>query len=81
MACVTIVSTTGTASPTKAGRTITRVVKLGEEERIEEIARMLGGSRVTASAREHAHALVAEAKTPARKSGPARAGRRAPANQ
>jgi DNA repair protein RecN (Recombination protein N) len=52
---------------TQAGRTITRVLRLGDEERIEEIARMLGGSRVTASAREHAHALVAEARTPARK--------------
>lgn len=52
---------------TAGGRTATRVIRLSEQERIEEIARMLGGSRVTASAREHASALVAEAKTPARK--------------
>ncbi|HLT37791.1 MAG TPA: DNA repair protein RecN, partial [Enhygromyxa sp.] len=43
---------------TQAGRTITRVVKLSDEEQVEEIARMLGGSRVSASAREHALALV-----------------------
>ncbi|MFZ6181104.1 DNA repair protein RecN [Nannocystis pusilla] len=64
---------------TQAGRTITRVVKLSDEERVEELARMLGGSRVTTSAREHAHALIAEARaTPARKKEP-RTGRRAQA--
>ncbi|MBZ5711941.1 DNA repair protein RecN [Nannocystis pusilla] len=66
---------------TQAGRTITRVVKLSEDERVEELARMLGGSRVTTSAREHAHALIAEARsTPPRKKEP-RAGRRAQASQ
>ncbi|MCY1059657.1 DNA repair protein RecN [Nannocystis sp. SCPEA4] len=66
---------------TQAGRTITRVVKLSDDERVEELARMLGGSRVTTSAREHAHALIAEARsTPARKKEP-RAGRRAQASQ
>lgn len=52
---------------THAGRTTTRVVRLSEEARLEEIARMLGGSRVTVSAREHASQLVAEAQRAARK--------------
>ncbi len=45
----------------QAGRTLTRVARLDQESRLEEIARMLGGSRITDSAREHARALVAEA--------------------
>jgi len=52
---------------TKDGRTITRVVRLSEEARVEEIARMLGGSRVTGTAREHASELVAEAQRASRK--------------
>ncbi len=54
---------------THAGRTTTRVVRLSEEARVEEIARMLGGSRVTVSAREHASQLVSEAQRAAKKSG------------
>ena len=46
---------------TQAGRTTTRVVRLAPEERVEELARMLGGARVTSSAREHAQALLSEA--------------------
>ncbi len=46
---------------TKKGRTITRVVRLSDEERIEELARMLGGATVTKSARDHASALIAAA--------------------
>ncbi|HEY0135346.1 MAG TPA: hypothetical protein VGB85_14780, partial [Nannocystis sp.] len=52
---------------TKDGRTITRVVRLSDEARVEEIARMLGGSRVTGTAREHASELVAEAQRAIRK--------------
>ncbi|EDM76472.1 DNA repair protein RecN [Plesiocystis pacifica SIR-1] len=44
------------------GRTVTRVVALDEDARVEELARMLGGKRVTASAREHARALIDEAR-------------------
>jgi DNA repair protein RecN (Recombination protein N) len=44
------------------GRTVTRVVRLGDEERIEELARMLGGKKLTASAREHARALIEQAR-------------------
>ena len=41
---------------TSAGRTVTRVSKLGEKERVDEIARMLGGE--TAIARKHAEELL-----------------------
>ncbi|MCB9585642.1 MAG: DNA repair protein RecN [Polyangiaceae bacterium] len=42
----------------RAGRTRTRVVRLNEEERVEELARMLGGAEVTDSARHHAQRLL-----------------------
>jgi len=45
----------------EAGRTMTRVKKLTADEHIEELARMLGGARVTDSARAHAKQLIAEA--------------------
>ncbi|HVH99562.1 MAG TPA: hypothetical protein VM869_12665 [Enhygromyxa sp.] len=44
------------------GRTVTRVERLDEAERVEELARMLGGKRVTDSAREHARALLEQAR-------------------
>lgn len=47
---------------TEAGRTLTRVQRLTSEERTEELARMLGGARVTASARAHAQQLIDEAE-------------------
>jgi DNA repair protein RecN (Recombination protein N) len=40
------------------GRTVTDVVELDERGRIEELARMIGGSEVTASARKHAKELI-----------------------
>lgn len=46
---------------TRKRRTITRVARLTDEERVEELARMLGGAKVTKSAREHAAQLIAEA--------------------
>ncbi len=45
----------------ESGRTLTRVQRLTDAERIEELARMLGGARVTESARTHAKQLIAEA--------------------
>ncbi len=51
----------------KRGRTLTQVVKLDEAGRVDELARMLGGSKVGASAREHASALLEQARAPARK--------------
>jgi DNA repair protein RecN (Recombination protein N) len=40
------------------GRTSTEVLRLGAAERIEEIARMLGGETVTDTARDHAREMV-----------------------
>ena len=45
----------------ESGRTLTRVQRLTDDERVEELARMLGGARVTESARTHAKQLIAEA--------------------
>jgi len=43
------------------GRTFTVVEKINDEQKIEEISRMLGGVDVTESAREHARELLAAA--------------------
>jgi DNA repair protein RecN (Recombination protein N) len=43
------------------GRTLTRVVELDEQGRIEELARMIDGSEITASARKHAKELIKSA--------------------
>jgi DNA repair protein RecN (Recombination protein N) len=40
------------------GRTTTEVAILGSEERVEEIARMLGGEKLTETARHHAREMV-----------------------
>jgi DNA repair protein RecN (Recombination protein N) len=47
---------------TENGRTLTRVRRLTDEESVEEIARMLGGATITDSARQHARALVEQAR-------------------
>jgi len=44
---------------TERGRTRSTARRLGAEERCEEIARMLGGVKVTAEARKHAEQLLA----------------------
>jgi DNA repair protein RecN (Recombination protein N) len=46
----------------RAGRTLTRVDRLGTSERIDEIARMAGGERVTEATRKHARALLQSAR-------------------
>jgi len=43
------------------GRTMTRVRHLTAAERREEIARMLGGAKITAKSRAHAEELLREA--------------------
>jgi DNA repair protein RecN (Recombination protein N) len=43
------------------GRTLTKIVELDEQGRIEELARMIGGSEITASARKHAKELIKSA--------------------
>jgi DNA repair protein RecN (Recombination protein N) len=40
------------------GRTSTQVVRLKEGERVEEIARMLGGIKITERTRRHAEEMV-----------------------
>lgn len=45
----------------EGGRTVSRVHLLSCDERIEELARMVGGSEVTKSARAHARSLLSEA--------------------
>ena len=40
------------------GRTVTEVKALGADERVEEVARMLGGETVTETARRHAREMV-----------------------
>jgi DNA repair protein RecN (Recombination protein N) len=53
-----------------SSRTRARIVRLDEiEERVEEIARMLGGETITDSARLHARELLGGAREPARKRG------------
>jgi len=44
---------------TERGRTRSTARRLGAEERCEEVARMLGGVKVTAEARKHAEQLLA----------------------
>ncbi|OPZ10406.1 MAG: hypothetical protein BWZ10_02388 [candidate division BRC1 bacterium ADurb.BinA364] len=45
----------------KGKRVATRVRQLGEEDRVAEIARLLGGDADSDLGREHARALLAEA--------------------
>lgn len=40
------------------GRTVTLVETLGAAERVEEVARMLGGATITATARQHAREML-----------------------
>jgi DNA repair protein RecN (Recombination protein N) len=64
-----------------AGRTTTAVVPLESEgERRAEVARMLAGQTVTASALEHAAALIAGARRPEGRKGSVRAEPGAPAS-
>ncbi|MGA0796362.1 MAG: DNA repair protein RecN [Quisquiliibacterium sp.] len=44
----------------QGGRTVSRVVALQRADRIEEIARMLGGIEITATTRKHARELLAQ---------------------
>lgn len=45
------------------GRTSTAVTLLGDGERVEELARMLGGSSITETTRRHARELLGSART------------------
>ncbi|MDD6312560.1 MAG: DNA repair protein RecN [Firmicutes bacterium] len=46
----------------RGGRTETQLEKLGENERIEELSRILGGVNITQTVRENARELIAEAR-------------------
>jgi len=46
------------------GKTRTRIEALGEAARIEELARMLGGTTITDRTREHAREMLAAARPP-----------------
>jgi DNA repair protein RecN (Recombination protein N) len=51
------------------GRTITEVVELDEDARVDELARMLSGRQAGAAARENAAELIAEARRTAKARG------------
>ena len=44
---------------TVGGQVLSRIEPLGREDRVEEIARMLGGAEITATTRKHARELLA----------------------
>ena len=44
------------------GRTVSEIVRLDEQERVEEMARMAGGRTVSDKARVHARELLASAR-------------------
>jgi DNA repair protein RecN (Recombination protein N) len=46
----------------RSGRTVTSVEALGAEKRVDEIARMAGGEKVTEATRRHARALLQSAR-------------------
>jgi DNA repair protein RecN (Recombination protein N) len=48
-------------------RTETFVKRLGEQERVEELARMLGGETITPTTRSHAHEMLEYSREPQRK--------------
>ncbi|RMG27450.1 MAG: DNA repair protein RecN [Gammaproteobacteria bacterium] len=49
----------------EAGGTVTRITPLDGEARVEELARMLGGVRITTSTRAHAREMLATSRAPA----------------
>ena len=49
------------AKLTDGQRTRTTLTALGPDERVEELARMLGGVKITATSRRHAEEMIATA--------------------
>ena len=43
----------------EGGRTVSSIQPLSEAERVEEVARMLGGEQITATTRRHAREMLA----------------------
>jgi len=54
--------------------TRTRIRRLNEEERIDELARMLGGVKITRQTREHAREMLQQGQTPAKQNKTKRTG-------
>jgi len=54
--------------------TRTRIRRLNEEERIDELARMLGGVKITRQTREHAQEMLQQGQTPAKQNKTKRTG-------
>jgi DNA repair protein RecN (Recombination protein N) len=50
------------AKEVRGGRTFVAVRSLAGRERVDEIARMLGGEEAAAAARDHAEAMLSEAQ-------------------
>jgi DNA repair protein RecN (Recombination protein N) len=48
----------------EGGRTRTRISRLDSDQRVEELARMMSGKRVTAAARRHVRELLARDREP-----------------
>jgi DNA repair protein RecN (Recombination protein N) len=56
-----------------AGKTRTRIDALDDAARVEELARMLGGTQITARTREHAREMLTSGRRPVAESKPAKA--------
>ena len=54
--------------------TRTRIRRLNEEERIDELARMLGGVKISRQTREHAREMLQQGQTPAKRAKTKRTG-------
>jgi DNA repair protein RecN (Recombination protein N) len=53
---------TKSADPASAGKVSSRITVLDKQERIEEIARMLGGAKITETTRKHAAEMLLAAQ-------------------
>lgn len=56
-------------APGRDGRLLTRLRRLGADERVHELARMLGGVRITDKVRSAAEEMLTQAATPSRSAG------------
>ncbi len=54
----------GSQSGVSDGRTSTIIKRLSETERVKEIARMLGGEKITRATLDHAHEMLGKIRTP-----------------
>jgi len=52
------------AKSTASGKVLSRVATLDREERVEEIARMLGGVKITEATRRHAAEMLGAIAAP-----------------